>query len=145
MADLDELKDFQKWKTACVEVLERRFPPDSSDADRTTLERDARVDLSKMSNWALICEEVLDTAHSHVYLSKCYEELCGRGKTDPQIQAMRRFAWHTAGWLNFPMKLWDWCSLDEKDIENAIEWLFRDRQISAEEHGKMLAFLKEHS
>jgi hypothetical protein len=58
---------------------------------------------------------------------------------------MRRFAWHTAGWLNFPMMVWDWCSLDERDIERAIEWLLRDRQISTEEQSEMLSFLRAHA
>jgi hypothetical protein len=145
MADLDELKDFQKWKTACAKILGKPFPPESSDCGPETLERDSLVDLSKKSNWALACEEILDTEHSHVYLRRCYEELRRRGKSDGEIQEMRRFAWHSAGWLNFPMMVWDWCSLDEKDMERAIDWLLRDRQISKEEHGDMLSFLKAHA
>src|SRR5262245_38362327 len=139
MADLDELKDFRRWKAACVSILEQRFPPESSDFGPDTLERDARVHLDKMSNWALVCEEILDTEHSHVYLRKCYEELRRCGKSDAEIRDMRRFAWHTAGWLNFPMMVWDWCSLDERDIERAIDWLTRDGQISTEEQGEMLS------
>jgi hypothetical protein len=145
MADLDELKDFQKWKAACATILGEPFPPESSDFGPETLERDSLVDLSKKSNWALACEEILDTEHSHVYLRKCYEELRRRGKSDGEIQEMRRFAWHTAGWLNFPMMVWDWCSLDEKDVERAIDWLLRDRQISKEEQSDMLSFLKAHA
>lgn len=141
----DELKDFRKWKASCARVLAERFPPDSSDFGPETLERDAHVDLSTRSNWALACEEVLDTTHSHVYLRKCYEELRRRGKSDTEIQEMRKLAWYTAGWLNFPMMLWDWCSLDERDIERAIDWLFRDRQISNEERSEMLSFLKAHA
>jgi len=55
--------------------VEQPFPPDTSDFDIATLERDECVSLSGLSNWAIICEEVLDTEHSHVYLRKCYEEL----------------------------------------------------------------------
>jgi hypothetical protein len=51
MADLDELKDFQKWKTACAKILGKPFPPESSDCGPETLERDSLVDLSKKSNW----------------------------------------------------------------------------------------------
>jgi hypothetical protein len=58
---------------------------------------------------------------------------------------MRAFAWHTAGWLNFAMMLWDWTSLDESDIERAIEWLQGEGQISQQERADMLAFLCRHS
>ena len=57
---------------------------------------------------------------------------------------MRAFAWHTAGWLNFAMMLWDWTSLDESDIERAIDSLSSDGQISRDERVKMLAFLRKH-
>ena len=143
--DFDELKDFRKWQAACATVLAKPFPPDSSSFDSETLERDARVDLSGLSSWALVCQEVLDTEHSHVYLRKCYDELRRRGKSDGEVQEMRKFAWHTAGWLNFPMMVWDWSSLDEKDIARAIDWLVRDGQISEAEKQKMRSFVDAHS
>lgn len=87
------------------------------------MERDRRVSFSKLSNWELICQEILDTEFSSVYYQKCHDELGRRGKSEQDIFEMRRIAWYTAGWLNFPMMVWDWIQLDESDIFRAIEWL----------------------
>lgn len=110
------------------------WPPTKSSDDFTkeVIERDSQVNLSKMSNWTLICEEMLDTEFSHMYYTKCYEELLKRGKTKEEIFEMRKFAWMTAGWLNFEMILWDWVNLDEKDIRHAIKLLYDERAIGAE-------------
>jgi hypothetical protein len=141
----DPDRDFRTWQARCTTILARKFPPDSSDFDAETLARDARRDFSGLGSWELICQEVQDTEYSHVYLGRCYEELVRRGKTDAQIQEMRALAWHTAGWLNFAMMLWDWTSLDESDIERAIDALRKEKQISKEERAKMLAVLRQHS
>lgn len=34
---------------------------------------------------------------------------------------MRKLAWRTAGWFNYDMMVWDWCSMDEADMRQALE------------------------
>ena len=58
---------------------------------------------------------------------------------------MRRFAWYTAGWLNFLMAVWNWTNLDESDILMAIEWLYNYEQISQEQRTEFENFVKFHS
>jgi hypothetical protein len=53
-------------------------------------------------------------------------ELSRRGFTSDQIDTMRRFAWETVGWLNYDKALWEWCSLDEKDIKLALDEQLRE-------------------
>jgi len=142
---LEDLEELANWRKFCATVMQKTFPPDSSDFPAEALERDEHMKLDHLSNWAIACEEVLDTEHSHVYLRRCYEELLRRGKTPDDIRAMREFAWLTAGWLNFPMMVWDWCSLDEGDIRIAINWLWRRRQISWKERRGMMRFVKQHA
>lgn len=136
--------DFGVWKDVCEQILAKPFPPQSSDFPSDRLERDSRLTFAKLSNWEIVCQEVLDTEFSHVYYQKCYEELRRRGKSEKEIFEMRKFAWHTAGWLNFPLKLGDWLSLDESDIFKAIEWLYDRKQISKKQQIAFEKFLKLH-
>jgi hypothetical protein len=98
-----------------------------------------------LSNWEIVCQEILDTEHSHVYYQRCLDELHRRGKSEQEIFEMRRFAWQTAGWLNFPMMVWDWTSLDESDILRAIEWLYDYKQINTEQRNEFENFVKLHA
>ena len=58
---------------------------------------------------------------------------------------MRRLAWHTAGWFNFPMMVWDWVSLDESDIFKTIAWLYERKQISQEQRLAFESFVRLHA
>jgi len=142
---LDKPQDFGVWKDVCEQIVAKPFPPQSSDFPNDSLERDGRLTFAKFSNWEIVCQEVLDTEHSHVYYQKCFEELLRRGKSEREIFEMRKFAWYTAGWLNFPMMVWDWVSLDESDILRAIEWLYDRRQISQEQRIAFEEFVKLHA
>jgi len=142
---LADLQDFGVWKDVCEQLLAKPFPPQSSDFSADDIERDKRVSFSKLSNWEIVCQEILDTEYSHVYYQKCYDELRKRGKSEQEIFEMRRFAWYTAGWLNFPMMVWDWVSLDESDIFRAIEWLYDKKQISQEQRIEFENFVKLHA
>jgi hypothetical protein len=137
-------QSFEAWQQACDEILTKPFPPETSDFPKETLERDAHLTFSKLSNWEIICQEILDTEFSHVYYQKCYEALLQRGKSEQEILEMRRFAWYTAGWLNFSMMLWDWVSLDESDIRRAIDWLYDNKNISPKKRLEFENFLKLH-
>ena len=78
--------------------------------------------LPKMSTWALVCEEVVDTEYSTDHYERVVAELLRRHISISELEEMRVFAWETAGWFNFEKMVWDWCSLDEEDIQKAIEW-----------------------
>ena len=108
------------------------------------MEAGNRGSFSKLSNWEIICEEIVDTEYSPVYYQRCYDELRKRGKSEQEIFEMRSFAWQTAGWLNFPMMAWDWVSLDELDILRAIEKLYDHKQINQEQRIEFQNFLKQH-
>jgi hypothetical protein len=95
----------------------------------------------KFSPWALVCEEVLDTDHSADWYDGIVAELHRRGFTPEKIDAMRRFAWETAGWLNYDKMLWDWCSLDEKDIKFALDWQLRDGVITRRQYDEKLSYI----
>jgi hypothetical protein len=57
---------------------------------------------------------------------------------------MRVFAWQTAGWFNFEKMVWDWCSLDEKDILKAIEWQEKEGEITSAERKEFEAYLHKY-
>ena len=124
------MRFFKNWK-----IIDERFLQDIgqtgpfaqaiqrlADSQASVLER-----LPAMSIWGLICEEIVDTEHDQQHYDRVLNELLKRGLTVDQIHDMRRLAWRTAGWLNFDMMMWDWVSLDEKDILKAAEML-RDRK-----------------
>jgi hypothetical protein len=96
----------------------------------------------KFSSWSLICEEILDTEHAPDWYDDIVAELSRRGFTVEQIDTMRRFAWESAGWLNYDKMLWEWVSLDEKDIRMALDWQFRERLITREQYEDGLAFIE---
>ena len=73
------------------------------------------------SCWSVICEEVIDTDHDPDGYDALYAELIGRGFRANEIDEMRALAWRTAGWLNYDMMLWNWCSLDESDMRRALD------------------------
>jgi hypothetical protein len=71
---------------------------------------------NRLSSWALICEEILDTEHAPDWYDDIIAELNRRGFTFEQLDAMRRFAWESVGWLNYDKMMWEWVHLDERDI-----------------------------
>ncbi|QEH35589.1 hypothetical protein OJF2_41420 [Aquisphaera giovannonii] len=97
----------------------------------------------KFSTWALVCEEVLDTEHSDDWYDDIIAELRRRGFGLDQIDAMRKLAWGTAGWLNFDKMLWEWCSLDEKDIRLALDWQLREGVITRQRYEQCLGFVEQ--
>ena len=137
-------QNFSVWKEVCEEILAKPFPPQGSDFSAEEMEAGNRGSFSKLSNWEIICEEIVDTEYSPVYYQRCYDELRKRGKSEQEIFEMRSFAWQTAGWLNFPMMAWDWVSLDELDILRAIEKLYDHKQINQEQRIEFQNFLKQH-
>jgi hypothetical protein len=118
-----------------------------AEARRRTQEGAARprnkAHWDKFSSWALICDEVLDTEHATDWYDDIIAELGRRGFTFEQIDAMRRFAWETVGWLNYDKMLWEWCSLDEKDIRRALEWQLSEGRITRPQYDAALRFLEE--
>lgn len=142
---MEDIQEFSVWQKVCDEILAKPFPPQSSDFSSEILEQDSRLTLEKLSNWEIVCQEVLDTKYSHVYYQKCYEALQRRGKSEKEIFEMRRLAWYTAGWFNFPMMLWDWVSLNESDIFKAIEWLYARKQINQKQRLAFENFVKLHA
>ena len=100
--------------------------------------------LSKMSTWALVCEEMVDTEYAAEHYERVMAELLRRNLGAAEIEEMRLFAWRTAGWLNFDKMVWDWCSLDETDILRAIDWLVEDRVVSIEAATSMKAYAESY-
>jgi hypothetical protein len=100
--------------------------------------------LSKMSTWALVCEEMVDTEHSAEHYERVLAELLRRNLGAAEIEEMRIFAWRTAGWLNFEKMVWDWCSLDETDILRAIDWQLEDGIVSVEEAASMTVYVESY-
>jgi hypothetical protein len=120
-------------------------PPGSDDSfSPDDIARNAKVTFSKMTTWEIVCEEMVDTRHPCVYFERAREELRRRGINDTEFAEMRRFAWLTAGWLNFEMMLWDWCGLDEQDIYRAIDWQFADGWISADERDRRKDYVRRY-
>ena len=131
-------KGLMKWVRRLKKILAKPFPP-VAEPDPTR-----EMPWEKYSNWSLVCEEVLDTEPNTSVLRMCYDELRRRGFNDATIQDMRRFAWYTAGWLNYERMLWDWAHLDEDDIELAIEWQLEAKLITKEEQSQMMNYLQKH-
>ena len=109
------------------------------------INRNGKVSFEKLSTWEIVCEEVLDTAHPRVYFERARLELNRRGISDTEYHELRRFAWLTAGWLNFEKMLWDWCRLDGRDVYRAIEWQFSDGWISKADREHRLAFADRYA
>lgn len=100
-----------------------------------------RAQWEKFTTWSLVCEEILDTEHSSDWYDDILAEFTRRGFNFEQVNNMRRFAWRTAGWLNYDKMLWEWVRLDEKDICTALAWQIRDGLISREQYEVDLLFL----
>ena len=130
--------------TAMVERIVSEPPGSDEGFAPESIERASKVTFAKFSTWTIICEEVLDTQFARVYYERAREELHRRGITDAEIDEMRRFAWLTAGWLNFERRLWEWCDLDEQDIYRAIEWQHSDGYISADERDRRMEYAKRY-
>jgi hypothetical protein len=143
--DPSDLQNFGAWKDVCDQFLAKPFPPQNSDFPSEELERDSHLTFSKLSNWEIVCEEILDTEHSHIYYQGGYNELRKRGISEQEIFEMRKFAWQTAGWFNFPMMVWNWTGMDESDIFKAIKWLYDRKQISQEQRIEFENFVKLHA
>lgn len=103
---------------------------------------DRRPQWAAVSAWCLICDEVLDTEHGPDWYDGIIAELDHRGFGDEQVDAMRRFAWQTAGWLNYDKMLWEWVDLNESDIRMALDWQLRERLITRAQHHDGLAFIE---
>ncbi len=91
-----------------------------------------------------MCEEVLDTQFPRVYFELAYREMRLRGISNREIKKMRRFAWLTAGWLNYVKMVWDWASADEQDILRAIDWQYSEGWITAKERKQRLRYLNQY-
>lgn len=131
------------WAARVSHIVSK--PPGSDERfSQEDIARDARADFSKMSTWAIVCEEMLDTQYPRIYFERAREELHRRSITDNEIVEMRRFAWLTAGWLNFEMMVWDWCTLDEQDIYLAIKWQYSAGWISAKERDRRIEYTKKY-
>jgi hypothetical protein len=130
--------------TAKVDQIVREPPGTDDGFSPDDIARNAKAVFTKISTWEIVCEEVLDTAHPRVYYDRARDELRHRGISDEEYDAMRRFAWLTAGWLNFEKMLWDWCSLNERDIYRAIDWQFSEGWISQAERDRCTEFAKRY-
>jgi hypothetical protein len=94
------------------------------------------------SCWSLVCEEIIDTDHEPEGYDAVYAELVRRGFSPAEIDEMRRFAWRTAGWMNYDLILWDWVNLDEGDIRRALDLQLEMRKIKRPEYDDDLATLQ---
>lgn len=102
-----------------------------------------RAQWEKLSTWSLICEEILDTEHTPDWYDNVVAELERRGFSPARIDRMRRFAWRTAGWLNFDRMFWEWVHLDEEDIKFALGWQLRDGVIDRSKYAEELRLFHE--
>jgi len=113
-------------------------------SDRVATSGSTYEPLPKMSIWALVCEEILDTEFSAEHYERVAAELFRRGISRTELSEMRAFAWETAGWLNFVKMAWDWCSLDEGDIRLAIQWQFDAGEINDAERARRIDYLEKY-
>jgi hypothetical protein len=132
------------WRARVDRIVGR--PPGSDDGfSAEDISRSTTADFSKLSTWEIVCEEVLDTTHPCIYYERAQDELRRRGISAEDHKEMRRFAWLTAGWLNFEKMLWEWCKLGDRDILFAIDWQFRDGWISQRERDRLRRFAILHT
>lgn len=129
---------------AKVEKLVRSPPGSDEGFSPESIAREGQTVFNAFSTWSIVCEEVLDTQFPCVRFERAHAELRRRGISDAELVEMRRFAWLTAGWLNYEMMLWDWCQLDENDICRAIEWQFSDGWISKAEKDRRVEYAKRY-
>lgn len=132
------------WALKVAPILAK--PPGSDKGmSQDTIDFYSTIDFSRIETWSIICEEMLDTQYPRVYFERAQEELRRRGISDSEIAEMRRFAWLTVGWLNFEMMVWEWVSLDEKDIRLAIDQQYSRKMISAEERDRKIEYIRKYS
>jgi hypothetical protein len=131
------------WR-AKVDWIVRQPPGTDEGFSAEDIGRCARTSFSELSTWEIVCEEVLDTTHPCIYYERARDELRRRGIPEEAYKEMRRFAWLTTGWLNYEKMLWEWCRLDERDIQFAIEWQFRDGWISQGERERLTQYAKQY-
>jgi hypothetical protein len=133
-----------RWAAEVERIV--RSPPGSDDGfTAEQIETYGRSDFSKFSTWSIVCEEVLDTTFPCAYFESARRELRRRGIADDEYAELRRFAWLTAGWLNYEKMLWDWHNLDEHDLQRAIEWQFSEGWIARDERDRRLAFVAKYN
>lgn len=111
--------------------------------ERGTANPKNKADWRKLTSWGLVCEELLDTVHPDWWLDDVIAELERRGFTSNQIDLMRKFAWQTAGWLNYDKMHWEWVHLDESDIEIALKWMLKDGIIDQQQYRAGLGYLTD--
>lgn len=73
----------------------------------------------KHSSWSLVCQEMLDARDDDEW-DDIMAELVRRGFSFEQVDAMRRFAWRTAGWLILEKGVLVGPRVDENDIRMAL-------------------------
>lgn len=130
--------------SAKVDRIVRTPPGCNDDVSDDWLASCNQVNFSKMSTWTIVCEEVLDTSFPTLYHERAREILGQRGISDTEYEEMRRFAWLTAGWLNFEKMLWDWVHLDESDILRALRWQFTEGLISKQDFERSIAYTQQY-
>jgi hypothetical protein len=143
LKDSSNMSKMANWR-ATVERIVGAPPGTDKGFSPQDMAPHATVVFTTLSTWEIVCQEVLDTVHPLIYHERAREELRRRGITDAEFLEMRRFAWLTAGWLNFEKMLWDWCSLDEEDIYRALEWQYSEGWISQAERDRCLAFARRY-
>jgi hypothetical protein len=130
--------------TAKVDRIVRETPGHDEGFSAEAIAQSATAVFTRMSTWAIVFEEVLDTTFPRIYHERARAELSSRGISDAEFAEMRRFAWLTVGWLNFEKMLWDWCSLDESDIYRALDWQYTEGWISRSERDRRIEFAKRY-
>lgn len=120
-----------------LEAMDRL--PTLSDAELATLPH-----LAGLSSWECVLEEVLDTDHDPPYYDRFVHELFCRGYRREDILEMRMIAWETAGWLNYEMMLWDWCSLTEEDMTLGLKHRFESGNISQQRFEQLTAAIEQY-
>jgi hypothetical protein len=127
------------WRRRCAKMLAR--VPGHDDPDTANF---AAHDFSRMNNWQIVCEEVLDTQYPKIYHQHAQAELARRGIGQSEFREMRRVAWQTAGWLNYEKMLWDWCQLDAKDMLRAVEWQLKESYISHAQAAELRSVIQKY-
>ena len=97
----------------------------------------------RMSCWDLIGEEINDTEHETEEYDAIYAELLERGFSATEIDEMRAFGWRTLGWLNYEKMLWDWVSLNERDIVRALDWQLEEKKINILKHKEEISYMRQ--
>ncbi|MDR0736676.1 MAG: hypothetical protein LBF51_07590 [Zoogloeaceae bacterium] len=130
------------WNLNVSSILKNPYPPITSSFELSAEELTREYHFDKTPLWTLICEEAVDTEHSHIYYQCVCNEISRRGVSAEEFKIARKFMWLTAGWLNFKCMLWDWVELNEEDIKKAIELQHRRGLIGQRKQERMLAYVQ---